>query len=428
MQIRPFRGWRYRGDDGDVSRYIAPPYDILNQADKDRLLARSEHNIVAVDLPHVPPKDLGPESKYDQAAATLADWQRTGVLVREAAPAIYAYEQTFAWAGQTYTRQAILVAVRATELGKDVIPHEHTFAGPKADWLCLMSKTHMQLSPIFGFYRDPSGLVEERLTRHTARPADARAELDGVRERLWVITDPTDIAAMAAALDDQPVFIADGHHRYTTALNYLQQLQQAGPVGEDHPARFVLFALVGQDDPGLRILPTHRIIHGLKEGFSLQQLVDRCGAFAWRQVDPRDGQLDDADGLLAPFGVGAMGLLAGSSSTMFVARLKDPAVMAQAAPDESEVWRRLDVAILHQLLIEQGLSPWRSEQMQIEYTPRGPDVLAACRQSPATLGVILQSTPLEAVERIARAGASMPHKSTYFYPKLATGLVVRPLE
>jgi uncharacterized protein (DUF1015 family) len=427
MEIRPFRGWRYHSSNGDVSRFIAPPYDILNQADKDRLLARSDHNIVAVDLPHVPPKDLGPQGQYDKAAATLRQWQHDGVLVQEELAAIYAYQQTFTWAGRSYTRKAILAGVRATELGKDVIPHEHTFAGPKADRLCLTQKTGMQLSPIFGFYDEPTGAVAECLAKVMARPADVHALLEGVQEKLWVIRGQQEIEAIAKALSPQPVFIADGHHRYTTALNYIQQLSAGQDLPPDHPARFVLFALVQRDDPGLRILPTHRIIRQLKGDFSLAQLVGRSSAFEWRQADYQPSQLDDADAFLSPFGAAAMGFIQGQSARIQVARLKDPSAMAQAAPQESPVWRQLDVAILHQLIVERALAPWRTDATQIDYTPRGGEVLSACRACDNTLGVILQSTPLEAVVRIARAGASMPHKSTYFYPKLATGLVLKPL-
>ncbi|MCK5556914.1 MAG: DUF1015 family protein, partial [Candidatus Hydrogenedentes bacterium] len=145
MDIRPFRGWRFSGS--DISAQIAPPYDVLDQDDKDELLARSEKNIVAVDLPHVPPKDLGPDEEYASAATLLEKWKRSGVLVQEAKPALYAYEQSYTWAGKSHRRRALLTGVRATPLGTDIIPHEHTFAGPKADRLKLTTVTKTQLSP-----------------------------------------------------------------------------------------------------------------------------------------------------------------------------------------------------------------------------------------------------------------------------------------
>lgn len=149
MDIRPFRGWHFPGS--DVSKTIAPPYDILNQQDKDQLLARSSDNIIAVDLPHVPPKDLGPEEAYLGAAKLLNEWKKSGVLVQEKAPALYAYEQSYSWAGKTFSRRAMFAGVRSTPLGEDVIPHEHTFDGPKADRLKLTECTKTQLSPILVF-------------------------------------------------------------------------------------------------------------------------------------------------------------------------------------------------------------------------------------------------------------------------------------
>jgi uncharacterized protein (DUF1015 family) len=426
MEIRPFRGWRYRlGADGDASAYLAPPYDILSAADKERLLARSPVNIVAVDLPHVPPNSLGPPEVYQQAARRLADWQRQGVLVQEDRPALYAYQQRFRWAGRTHTRRAILAGVRATPLGQDVIPHEHTFAGPKADRLRLTQGTRMQLSPIFGFCRDERGRTEELLKAAMAAPADAHGRLGEVDETLWVIRDDRRIADLAAALRDEPVFIADGHHRYTTAMNYRDGLAAEAALPPDHQAHFVLFALVAREDPSLLILPTHRIVRDLAPPFSVERLIARAKEFAWRQAPAPTG--DDADAFLKPFGTGAMAAVPAGASCAYVATLTDADAMCRAAPDEADPWRRLDVAVLHTLIVDSALRPWWTDATSIEYTPSLPAALEACRSGGAALALCLQGTPLASVEAIALAGAAMPHKSTYFYPKLATGWVLKPL-
>jgi len=429
MQIRPFRGWRYSpAACGDIGPMLAPPYDVLTAADKQALLARCDRNIVAVDLPHVPPKQLGPARLYEQAADRLAQWQASGVLCQEARPALYVYEQTFGWAGRRYDRRAMLCGIRATELGKDVIPHEHTFAGPKADRLKLTECTRMQLSPIFGFYDDPGGRVAALLAGACADPPAARGRLGEVHEKMWVVTDERTIAAVQAALADQPAFIADGHHRYTTALNYRDQLRQARQIDDDHEANFVLFALVARDDPGLLILPTHRIVAGLTEDFATAKLAEAAPAFDWQKVPVDRIDLADAGGSLAAFGPGTMALFDADPAEAWIARLREPAAMARAAPDQSDAWRALDVAALHTLILETALAPWRAGEPAIEYTPDARVVLAACRQGRAQLGVCVQPTPLAAVEQLARAGESMPHKSTYFYPKLATGMVLKPLE
>jgi uncharacterized protein (DUF1015 family) len=458
MEIRPFRGWRYGS--ADVSPLISPPYDILSQDDRAALLARSPHNIVAVDLPHFPPKKVGPDEVYQQAAKLLEQWKRRGELAQEKAPAIYVYEQAFGWAGRAYARKALICGVRGTRLGEDVIPHEHTFAGPKADRLKLTQCTRMQLSPIFGFYHEPGGVVRGVLESVCAGKPAAAGVLAGVKERLWAVSDPGLIKTVVDALRPAPVFIADGHHRYTTALNYRDQLLAAGnlaaqpfqavppvqpapaqpgkavlpsPIDSGHEANFVMFALVERDDPGLLILPTHRIIGGLAPDFSFARLIASAGEFDWIRLPSPTVLAGDSEAVLAGFGKGAMALVRDGQA--WVARLRDAAVMDALTPDELPQWRQLDVAILHRLLIDDRLKPWHrrragqeNAELSIEYTPRIQDVLARCAEDKLTLGVCLQATTLKSVEAIASLGATMPHKSTYFYPKLATGLVLKPLE
>ncbi|MBS3735347.1 MAG: DUF1015 domain-containing protein [Phycisphaerae bacterium] len=428
MDIRPFRGWHYRADAGDVSDRIAPPYDVLSGEQKDALLARHEHNIVAVDLPHVPPKEVGPDEAYRAAADRLADWQRAGILVQDDRPAIYVYEQSFRAAGETHTRRAVLCGVRATELGEDVKPHEHTYAGPKADRLKLSEQTRMQLSPVFGFYRDPSGRAGDLLAGAAAGQPDLSGELHGVDEKLWIVTDEEVIADLREVLADKPAFIADGHHRYTTQLNYRNALRDAGAIDDEHEANFVLFALVEADDAGLVVLPTHRIVSGLREDFRVEKLAARASAFTWQRCSVDEADLTNPDAWLKRYGQGAMALMDAEPAEIWIARLTDPDAMRRAAPDEPDAWRTLDVAVLHKLLIDEALQPWRTESVSIDYTPEASKVLAACKAGRGQLGACLQATPLSAVEDIARAGGAMPHKSTYFYPKLATGMVLKPLE
>ena len=421
MEIRPFRGWRYRQK--DISAFVAPPYDVLSADDKRSLLAKSDRNIVAVDLPHVPPKDAGSDEEYAAAAGTLRQWMASGVLARETAPALYAYQQEYAWAGRRFTRRAMIAAVRATPLGQDVIPHEHTFAGPKADRLKLTQHARMQLSPIFGFYADPAGKAAAALWSSADREPDAQGELKGVGEKLWAVSDEAVIRQVSEALREAPVFIADGHHRYTTALNYRDGL---GSLHADHPANFVMFVLAERSDPGLVILPTHRTVRGLKEDFSVAKLAESAKAFSWKRVKADALDLSDADAALGPFGPHSMLFM--DAAEAWAAQLTDAGAMRTAAPGECDAWRELDVAILHELIIGDALKPWCDGEPTVEYTPDGEAVREACRSGRAQLGFCLQSTPIQAVEAIARAGAAMPHKSTYFYPKLATGMVMMSLE
>lgn len=426
MEINPFCGWRFAGK--DLSGFLAPPYDVLSAEQKQRLLAGCERNIVAVDLPHVPPKEAGPDSVYAAAARQLAQWQADGTLVQDAAPAVYVYDQTYTWAGRTHTRRALLAGVRATPLGadQDVIPHEHTFAGPKADRLKLTQHTRMQLSPIFGFYQDPQGRVASLLAGQTERRPDARGVLEDVKQQLWVMDDPDAVTQLAAALKTTPAFIADGHHRYTTAMNYRDQLLAAGRIDDRHEANFVLFALVARDDPGLLVLPTHRLVSGLAESFSLDALIAAADAFEFQQVDASAADLGDADAFLKLFGPTAMGFLAGEK--MWIAALKNPAAMVAAAGDHSEPWRKLDVAILQTLIMDGALAEWKTDETFVDFTPDGEIARQAVADGKVQLALLLQSTPVSAVREVALAGDVMPHKSTYFYPKLATGMVLKPLQ
>ncbi|NBB96412.1 MAG: DUF1015 family protein [Planctomycetes bacterium] len=424
MDIRAFHGLHYPR--GDVSNVIAPPYDVLTETDKDALLGKDPHNIVRVDLPHMPPKQLGPIEAYRAAAGRLVEWQRTGVLEQDNARALYAYQQTFTWAGTQYTRRCMLAGVRATPLGLDVIPHEHTFAGPKADRLELTRQSQTQISPIFGFHDDPAGAADKLWAAATDKP-DIAGELNGVREELWIVTDPDVIKQVAADLADVPVYIADGHHRYTTALNYLDSLNEQGPVSDDHPANFVLFALASRSDPGLVVLPTHRLVTGLAGEFKLHNLRQALPEFQWQQVGAVTPDLGDADAYLKNFGPGAMLFVGSDSEDLWVGRLGNDNAMAAAAGDHGEAWRKLDVAILEKLIFERALNVWTTDEFNVTYTPDGDAARDAARSGECQLAVIMQGTPLEAVVDVADAKESMPHKSTYFYPKIATGMVLKPL-
>jgi uncharacterized protein (DUF1015 family) len=427
VDIRAFRGWRFSaGPAGEVSAQIAPPYDILSLQDKDALLARSATNIVAVDLPHVPPKELGPEAVYAAAAEILSDWKQSGVLVRDSRPALYAYQQTYTWDGRAYARRAILAGVRATPLGRDVIPHEHTFAGPKADRLRLTEKTKMQLSPIFGFYNDSAGASAALWGAAENRPPDLFGERGGVGEALWRIDDEAVIARVRTALADKPVYIADGHHRYTTAMNYADALRAAGEIDDHHEANFVLFALVARSDPGLLVLPTHRIVRGLNEHFSEDLLIRSLSDNFRIEGGPINSGRWAGGAVPSPSQPGVLGVL--GRDRVWFCRLKDPVMMERARPDRSDAWRALDVAILHELILDRVLANWGGGEFDILYTPDATAAHRAVEGRNAEIAFLLHGTPLSAVQAVADAGESMPHKSTYFHPKLATGMVLKPLE
>ena len=265
--VRPFRGVRYDvAQVGALSDVVAPPYDVIGPTLQDRLYDSSPYNIIRLELSRTAQADTEADNRYTRAAGFLHNWVRQGILRVDDQPSLYLYEQTFEVEGQTHSRKGFLARVRLEPFGQGkVFPHEQTLAGPKADRLALYQATGFNLSPIFGLYPDVAQevlrTVEAGLRDRT--PLVATDHL-GVVNRLWVVTDPVTHTAVQGLMADRPIFIADGHHRYETGLKYRDLLVQSGQTeGIDDPANFCMMMLVGMTDPGLLILPTHRLVSGL---------------------------------------------------------------------------------------------------------------------------------------------------------------------
>jgi uncharacterized protein (DUF1015 family) len=412
-QVEPFAAIRYdfAALSRDVSSHIAPPYDVLNQQEKDELLATSPHNIVAIDLPHLPPKSAGPPEVYARAAETMNAWMREGVLIREAQPAIYVYHQTFSTGGETYTRRKLIVRVRATPFSEGVVlPHEETFGGPKEDRLALMKATRCNLSPVFALFSDPTDAVGAAIAPVTSRPPDATGTLEGVENRLWIATDASVIDPVRSALAPKKVFIADGHHRYGTALNYAAFIAGEKGVGKlppEDPAGFVMMVLASMDDSGCLILPYPRVLASIA--------LDAVLA-AWRpgveQVAPTDADLT---------------LYEGATGRSVGVRFTNRAALDRLAPDKSAAWRSLDLAYIHRYLVENLLASSSDGVPAIRYMKSIERAKAAARDE-GGVALLVKATSMDQLRGVSEAGELMPQKSTYFYPKLATGLAINPLE
>jgi uncharacterized protein (DUF1015 family) len=411
-EISPFAAIRYRFDraEGDVSALLAPPYDVLDAEHKEALLGRHRRNIVAIDLPHVPPKQAGPPQVYEQAAQTLESWLREGTLVRESRPALYVYHQVFEHAGRRYTRRMFVARVRLVSFNKGVVlPHEETFGGPKEDRLALMRATRCNLSPVFALYNDPADVVGQAFAGAVERSPDAFGTLDGVENRLWIVTDDAVIEAARSTMADRKVYIADGHHRYGTALIYRDELSARGPLDSEHPANFVMFVLASMDDPGCLILPYHRVLTG--GGVSARKLLDAWSAGVSRELDgPADLALFDA----------------AAGETIEVG-FTDRTRLAKLAPQKSAAWRQLDTAYLHHYLLDELLaSRWSDPRPRLEYVNSADDARALA-VSQRGVALLLRATPMSQLRAVSEAGDLMPQKSTFFFPKLATGLTINPL-
>lgn len=447
--IRPIRAVQYAGPpDGDVSSRIAPPYDVLDAATRRALLDRDPHNIVGIDLPHLPPKTVGPDRVYAEAAATYCRWRAGGVLVRRREPALFAYRQTFRTPsdGAGGARVGLIGAVELRPLGPaadgrgGVRPHERTFPAPTEDRLKLMRATRAQLSPIFGFHADADGSVRDLLEQAMQGGPEMHGttDHDGVQHALWAIESPERIEPLCRAMVGRDIFIADGHHRYTTALQYHDALA-AGTEPPPEGAGWCLFALVAIEDPGMVVLPTHRVL-GDMPGYRFDRLVAAAaGRLNVRSLGPglRGG---DGDLLLALAGLEravrdagphAIGLCDAAGGEMAVATPCDPDPLAEAFPGRHPSWRGLDVAIVQHLLVEQICRPRfcpPGGDVSWQYPHALQQVADLCRTKQWQLALVMQPTPLDAVQAVAEAGELMPPKSTFFYPKLATGLVINPLE
>lgn len=426
-EIKPFAALRYnpRQFGKDLSAVVAPPYDVLDANDKAALLRRSDRNIVAVDLPHVPPKTAGPDELYAAAATRLQDWVSDGTLAVEPDPALYVYHQIYSHAGRQFTRKMFLASMRLEPFGQGhVFPHEQTFGGPKEDRLKLMQATQCQLSPVFGLYNDPGNVVSGMLD--SKREPEVTAELEGVVHRVWVLQDAAIIATVTELMQDRAVFIADGHHRYGTALNYREYLTaRTGPLTLDHPANYVLIGLCAMEDPGCVILPTHRILSGFAD--PQQALAALEKGVRLQPAGPADPAF--SDGGLGATSAADVAVYVAAGDRRYLGTFTDRKVLEKLAPDRSPAWRKLDLAYLHRYLIDELVTKevLGGNPPTIHYIKSAADAIKDARE---TNGICILTRPGTMVElrAVCEAADLMPQKSTYFYPKLATGLVIHRLE
>ncbi|MBL8798308.1 MAG: DUF1015 domain-containing protein, partial [Planctomycetia bacterium] len=264
--VHAFRAFRYDlGRVGKLADVIAPPYDVIDAGLQDQLYDRSPYNVIRLILEREKPTDSDTDNRYTRSARFLRDWQQDGILTQDSARSLYVYHQDFEVEGQRFTRRGFLARVRLEPFGTGrIYPHEETLSGPKADRLKLFHATGTNLSPIFGLFPDDSNTVQDLLDKAVGRalPLEATDHL-GVVSRLWPIADQQTISAVTGLMGPKPIFIADGHHRYETGLRYLEDRRAAGEVRDDDAPNFILMMLVGMSDPGLVILPTHRLLSGL---------------------------------------------------------------------------------------------------------------------------------------------------------------------
>jgi uncharacterized protein (DUF1015 family) len=423
--VKPLKALHYDlGKVGGLEKVASPPYDVIDAAERARLLERSPYNAVAIDLP-VPFDPADPASRpigdpYEDAARRIDAWRAEGVLTADAEDAVWALSQDYtAPDGTAHTRHGVLVRVRVEDYETGTVrPHERTHPGPLQDRLELTRATRLNLSPIFSLSTaDPWPLVEPALS---PEPWGEVTDDDGTVNRVWRVADPAVVASVVDRLATAQLLIADGHHRYETARAYRDE------VGGEGPQNYTLMALTGLDDPGLTVFPTHRLLGGFTDDAARRERLLAGLEELFEVTEVPRSELDPA----AAEGVGVFGLFDAADGTSRRLRLRDTAELDRRLAGKPEAYRRLDSAILETLVLEglAGLSEEDiTERRGLEYAKSVDAAVEQTANGIYDLAFILRPVPIEQVKAVAETDENMPPKSTYFFPKVMTGFVFSPV-
>jgi uncharacterized protein (DUF1015 family) len=432
-EVRPLHALRYAPERVDLAQVITPPYDVINPQGQARYYERSPYNSIRLELGKEDVGDNTLNTVYTRAAATLAEWRFQGILHQDEVASYYLYQQKFTQNGQHFTRTSLLARVRLEPWSARVIlPHENTLAKAKDDRLKLYRACATNFSPIMCLYEDPQGRMRRLLSSYT--PEIQIVDEVGEEHLLHPITDTQQIALIQDFFAQRQLYIADGHHRYETALTYQREMaEQRRGLDREDAVNFTLMALIDVDDPGMLVLPTHRILfHWEPETFAAQlsNVTDRLSTYFTIQT------LQDVD---TSEGIQSRLLQAGQQETAFVLKtqaqtlllmLNEQGRKRMESSGHSAAWNILDVAIVQKLLLEDALgldAETMTAGTHVRYTHDAQAALNELQNGDAQAVVFLNGTPLQQVCDVAKADDRMPQKSTYLYPKLITGLVMNPL-
>jgi uncharacterized protein (DUF1015 family) len=415
-EVQPLRALHYDSSVvGPLADVVAPPYDVIDADQRAALIARSPFNVIAVDLPQ------GEPDPYASARELFESWQLQGALVRDREPALWAHTQDYSGPdGRTITRRGFFCRVRIEGYGPGrVRPHERTHPGPKEDRLRLTRATRANISPIFSLYSDPSQAAWKALAPATEQaPWGEVADSDGTVHRLWRISEPHAIAAVRAATSDAELLIADGHHRYETMQAYAEE------IGGEGEHRYILMCLVALEDPGLTVFPTHRLVRGL----------DDARRQALGQALRRDFEITEVpvSQIAPPAGDGPLqlGFIDAQDRRALRLTLKDQEIADAALAGRAEAYRHLDTGVLETLLLKRALGLSDEDISHFNglfYARDTAEALAMVSSGEYDAAFLMRPTPVAQVRDVAAAGENMPPKSTYFFPKLLTGLLFNPL-
>jgi len=421
-EVRPLKSIRYNPARLDLSKAICPPYDVISPKREQELLDSSAYNYIRVEFPKAEPGDDEKNNKYLRAASALEKWLDEGVLLSENEPIFYLHEHYFTFAGVTHCRRGLFARVRLQPWEKMVVrPHENTLAGPKADRVNLLWALEADTSPVFGLYQDPAKTIEKTLESVAVKkPSLEFAGEPGESHKAWLIKDSGTIKAIEAAFADKALYIADGHHRYESALKYCQERRACSPELDDEaPLNFVLMALVDFNNAGLFILPTHRMVKGIDPAHRAGMLNALEAYFNIDRVT-LEYELSDSQTILL-YGI--------EKGRLIKLAPKNAAAIAGLMPGgHTPFYQKLDVSLVDHVILSGVLSMNPVDEVKVAYSHSRSDVFGQVDRGEFELAIIVNRVRPETIKEISDVGDKMPRKSTYFYPKLPSGLVAYRLK
>ena len=430
-EICPFKAIRYNKPTGGMASVICPPYDVIGLQQEEALLNRNPHNYIRIEYSKTLFGDNDTNNRYSRALGYLEDWLKAGVLRQDHKPAYYLHEQSFCYGSITAKRRGLFARVRLEEWDKMIIrPHERTLAGPKRDRIKLISTLEANTSPVFGLYEDADRTVSAIIEQVATWPVKLEfSGENGEYHKLWLVDNVTAVAAIEKAFTAKPLYIADGHHRYESALAYRNECYAANPeIPRDSALNFVMMSLVDTADPGLLILPTHRLIKGissenvrtlprkLEEYFNIERFD--LAYDDWRQIEP---------------------LMAEDSSRFFIYGLNGDELLSLSVKDQAQIeslmpqghtttYRGMDVSVVDHVVLEKLISMNPMDEERVAYDHDRNSTVSRVQSGEFEFAFILKPVHPQTIEAISDARDRMPRKSTYFYPKLPSGIVLYRLK
>lgn len=424
-EIKGYKGLRFNCEKaGKIEELVCPPYDIISDQQREEYIKTNPHNIIRLELPKG-------DDKYNKAAEILKDWLEKGILVKEDKPAIYIYEEEFTAYGERKAIKGIICRVKLEEFSKGIIlPHEFTLSKAKEDRLSLMKATNCNFSQIYSLYMDGGKNTLGKIDSLSKSEPDTQLQdNDNVTHRMWIIKDEKAIADICSDFTDRKLYIADGHHRYETALNYRNYLREQGLAKEGDACDYLMMMLVDMEHPGLVVFPTHRLVRNL-DSFNAERVIDGCKEYFDVTEHSDINTIESTLMELYNQGKKAYAFYCGGSSYKLLV-LKDTNIIKKLLPNASTATQQLDVTILHTLILEKifGIDAENmAKQINLTYTKIFDEAISSVQQGNSQCAFILNPTRVSEIREVASNGEKMPQKSTYFYPKMITGLVMNQLE